>query len=120
MVTRVYTCVVGNCVTNRSAELYCKFSTYLILNVCSRKSIVNKYTLFGDKKKHFAWLSLEVLEQSRFSHESDVWAFGILMWEVSPKNLLHYSFCISSSRTSRFRQVGVVGVVGRLPHTCLS
>ncbi|XP_022671548.1 tyrosine-protein kinase Btk29A-like isoform X2 [Varroa jacobsoni] len=47
-----------------------------------RKSIVNKYTLFGDKKKHFAWLSLEVLEQSRFSHESDVWAFGILMWEV--------------------------------------
>jgi serine/threonine protein kinase len=28
------------------------------------------------------WASLEVLEPGLYSHASDVWAFGVVLWEI--------------------------------------
>lgn len=42
----------------------------------------DQYTSSGGTKFPIKWAPPEVLNYTRFSSKSDVWAYGVLMWEV--------------------------------------
>ncbi|CAI5455086.1 unnamed protein product [Caenorhabditis angaria] len=40
------------------------------------------YTMSPEKKVPFAWCAPESLKHRKFSHASDVWSYGVLLWEL--------------------------------------
>ncbi|XP_050405969.1 tyrosine-protein kinase RYK [Patella vulgata] len=52
-------------------------------NSLSRDLFPADYNCLGDNENRpIKWLSIEALQEKRFSPASDVWAFGVTMWEL--------------------------------------
>merc|ERR1711937_547004 len=51
----------------------------------------NRYLLKKTAKLPVRWVALEALETGVFSQASDVWAFGVLVWEVLSYGVLPYA-----------------------------
>ncbi|ESO88731.1 hypothetical protein LOTGIDRAFT_71000, partial [Lottia gigantea] len=45
-------------------------------------SQVDHYVMSEQKKVPFAWCAPESLKSRQFSHASDMWMFGVTLWEM--------------------------------------
>lgn len=52
------------------------------------------YYISSGKLKPVRWCAPEVLEYNRYSFKSDVWAFGVTMWEMFSKSRILYLLLI--------------------------
>jgi len=60
----------------------------------------------------FRWTALECFgSESKFSEKSDIWSFGVVMWEIFARNLVPYEGIADSTTLRDFLRGG-----GRLPH----
>ena len=58
----------------------------------TRDTFPEVYQCLGDNENRpVKWLSVEALIQRRYSQSSDIWAFGVLLWELVTKAELPYS-----------------------------
>ncbi|XP_028416730.1 angiopoietin-1 receptor-like [Dendronephthya gigantea] len=66
-----------------------------------RIDVTAQYVINKNKMLPVKWMSIEALEESRFTAASDIWSYGILLWEictlaeepypdVSPYDILEY------------------------------
>ncbi|KAK7922552.1 hypothetical protein WMY93_009454 [Mugilogobius chulae] len=88
---------------------YLEMSNYLHRDLAARNCLVSKnnvvkvadfgmarfvldndYTSSQGSKFPVRWSALEVIKYGRYTSKSDVWAFGVLMWEVFSEGHLPY------------------------------
>lgn len=70
----------------------------------TRYVIDDEYTSSGGTKFPIRWAPPEVLWYTRFSSKSDVWAYGILMWEIFTCGKLPYGKMSNSEVVERIRE----------------
>ncbi|XP_050538303.1 tyrosine-protein kinase RYK-like [Daktulosphaira vitifoliae] len=66
-----------NCLINQ------EFKVLITDNALSRDLFPSDYHCLGDNKNRpIKWMAIESLEHKKFSTASDIWSFGILLWEL--------------------------------------
>ncbi|XP_062855926.1 tyrosine-protein kinase ITK/TSK isoform X2 [Trichomycterus rosablanca] len=100
--------LLGMCIDVSEAMAYLESSNFIHRDLAARNCLVSKdlvvkvsdfgmtrfvlddqYTSYTTKFP-VKWSSPEVIRYSRFSSKSDVWSFGVLMWEVYSEGRLPY------------------------------
>jgi serine/threonine protein kinase len=66
------------------------------------------------QKLPIKWCALESLEQRRFSSASDVWAFGVVVWEVFEYGIMPYPNILGAQIRRKLKE----GVRLRRPENC--
>eukprot|EP00040_Diaphanoeca_grandis_P021668 m.115677 g.115677 ORF g.115677 m.115677 type:complete len:440 (-) comp28441_c0_seq1:93-1412(-) len=70
------------------------FGNALPSRLATRGNLGDRYSAAGPSVP-FRWMAPEALLESKLSHESDVWSFGVLLWEIdsygkTPYGMLGY------------------------------
>lgn len=66
-----------NCLINQELKIQ------IADNALSRDLFPNDYHCLGDNKNRpIKWMAIESLERKKFSTASDIWSFGVLLWEL--------------------------------------
>ncbi|CAN7948906.1 unnamed protein product, partial [Ixodes pacificus] len=76
----------------------------------------DEYTSSGGAKFPIKWAPPEVLGYTRFSSKSDVWAYGVLMWEVFTCGKIPYGRAANAEVVEQVQQ----GQRLARPHACPS
>lgn len=80
----------------------------------ARYVLDDQYTSSGGTKFPIKWAPPEVLNYTRFSSKSDVWAYGVLMWEVFTCGKMPYGRLKNSEVVDRVQR----GIVLEKPKAC--
>ncbi|CAB0002088.1 unnamed protein product [Nesidiocoris tenuis] len=75
----------------------------------------DQYTSSGGTKFPIKWAPPEVLNYTRFSSKSDVWAYGVLMWEVFTCGKMPYGRLKNTEVVERVQR----GIILERPKACL-
>ncbi|XP_066158582.1 tyrosine-protein kinase Dnt-like [Euwallacea fornicatus] len=68
----------------RNAVVGEKFDVKITDNCMSRDLFPNDYFCIGDKEsKPIKWMALESLVYDQWTFQTDVWSFGVVLWELS-------------------------------------
>uniref|UniRef100_A0A0A9WY19 Tyrosine-protein kinase n=2 Tax=Lygus hesperus TaxID=30085 RepID=A0A0A9WY19_LYGHE len=81
----------------------------------ARYVLDDQYTSSGGTKFPIKWAPPEVLNYTRFSSKSDVWAYGVLMWEVFTCGKMPYGRLKNTEVVERVQR----GIILQRPPTCL-
>uniref|UniRef100_A0A8C3F3L9 Tyrosine-protein kinase n=1 Tax=Chrysemys picta bellii TaxID=8478 RepID=A0A8C3F3L9_CHRPI len=71
-------------------DLVLRVTEHALLFVCSRYVLDDQYTSSTGTKFPVKWSAPEVFSYSNYSTKSDVWSFGVLMWEVFSEGKIPY------------------------------
>lgn len=63
----------------------------------ARETVDDIYSLSTDEMMPIKWMAIECLEKREYTQATDVWAFGVLLWEI-------FSFGATVSRFAGFRK----------------
>lgn len=74
----------------------------------------DQYTSSGGTKFPIKWAPPEVLNYTRFSSKSDVWAYGVLMWEVFTCGKMPYGRLKNTEVVERVQR----GIILERPKAC--
>ncbi|CAG7717608.1 unnamed protein product [Allacma fusca] len=80
----------------------------------ARYVLDDQYTSSGGTKFPIKWAPPEVLNYTRFSSKSDVWAYGVLMWEVFTCGKMPYGRLKNTEVVERVQR----GIVLEKPKNC--
>ncbi|XP_046432250.1 tyrosine-protein kinase Btk29A isoform X2 [Neodiprion fabricii] len=80
----------------------------------ARYVLDDQYTSSGGTKFPIKWAPPEVLNYTRFSSKSDVWAYGVLMWEVFTCGKMPYGRLKNTEVVERVQR----GMVLEKPKAC--
>lgn len=80
----------------------------------ARYVLDDQYTSSGGTKFPIKWAPPEVLNYTRFSSKSDVWAYGVLMWEVFTCGKMPYGRLKNTEVVERVQR----GIVLERPKAC--
>lgn len=74
----------------------------------------DQYTSSGGTKFPIKWAPPEVLNYTRFSSKSDVWAYGVLMWEIFTCGKMPYGRLKNTEVVDRVQR----GIILERPKAC--
>ncbi|XP_046665407.1 tyrosine-protein kinase Btk29A isoform X2 [Homalodisca vitripennis] len=80
----------------------------------ARYVLDDQYTSSGGTKFPIKWAPPEVLNYTRFSSKSDVWAYGVLMWEVFTCGKMPYGRLKNTEVVDRVQR----GIILERPKAC--
>ncbi|XP_068908490.1 tyrosine-protein kinase Btk isoform X3 [Tenebrio molitor] len=80
----------------------------------ARYVLDDQYTSSGGSKFPIKWAPPEVLNYTRFSSKSDVWAYGVLMWEVFTCGKMPYGRLKNTEVVERVQK----GMILEKPKAC--
>uniref|UniRef100_A0AC34RIS6 Protein kinase domain-containing protein n=1 Tax=Panagrolaimus sp. JU765 TaxID=591449 RepID=A0AC34RIS6_9BILA len=92
-----------NCLLNGERDIL-KISDFGL----SRQTDINYiYVSVGDQRLPYRWLSIEILNNcKKFNIKSDVWAFGVVVWELFTRASLPYAGMNSYEEVKKFLEEG--------------
>ena len=68
--------------------------------LASTGTYVQKATSSVEEGLPFRWMSPEAIQRRRFSEKSDVWAFGVVLWEMFTHGMVPYALISSDSEVA--------------------
>ncbi|XP_065201501.1 tyrosine-protein kinase Btk [Planococcus citri] len=80
----------------------------------ARYVLDDQYTSSGGTKFPIKWAAPEVLNYTRFSSKSDVWAYGVLMWEIFSCGKMPYGRLKNTEVVERVQR----GIILEKPKSC--